>query len=398
MKQYFFYPQRETGGAGGGGAADKPILPPSFKDIEPKPGDPIYDPEKQQDPGFQPDKDKTPILDPNKPDTTKVEPIKEPAPEGKKYNEAGELIDDPDYKKPDANPVDDTADDVDPDEIKTFFEEVDKRTGLTIPVEYPEGVDPLTPEGIAIRELAVRQHAVDGWENKVKTNWPHAYAYFLHHMEGGSDEAFFKPERGMALPERASVEESAEIQTQIVKHDLITKGVDSEVADAHVASLIKKNLLKDNAIKIHETRVKERDEELKSIESRQADENKKVDAVIATMSKKIDAVTADLGFVIPEVDKTKVKEYIENNLTYSRQEGKFYVNQEINPDDMKAVMDALVFQFYKGDLTKLVQRKVLTKATQRLKTQADKTKTSHSAGDPTKKTDTSYVPFGELGT
>src|ERR1700761_82542 len=61
----------------------------------------------------------------------------EPPPAGKKYDTDGKtLIDDPNYK-PDEDKQEDEED---------FWAEVEKRTGVNIKVDYPEGVDPATVE------------------------------------------------------------------------------------------------------------------------------------------------------------------------------------------------------------------------------------------------------------
>jgi hypothetical protein len=320
---------------------------------------------------------------------------KDTPPEGKMYNEKGELVDDPNFKKEEGK-KDDKEEEPD-DTPEAFFTEVDKYTGLPVKVEYPEDVDPLSPQGVALREQAVRLDAIDQWEAKIKKEYPRAYSYFLHHMDGGSDAEFLDSNRGIALPDRTTVETSVDVQTSLVKQDLISKGIDPEVADAQVAVYIKNNQLKDKSLGVLDARTKAREEELKLIETRQQEANKRADAAIQSMTKKIEGLLPGLGFVVADADKQKVVDFIANNMAYSRADGKFYISQEVNPEDMKASLDALVFQYYKGDLSKVVTKKAKTQASQRLRMQADKTKAGTPTHQEDRKDQDGYIPLGALG-
>lgn len=385
--------------AGSGGAGP---VPPTITDIEPTIGF-----------KFTPVTDPTPIVDPNKKDPnepiqggdgSKKEPVLDPnapinkpvAPEGKIFNDKGEVVDDPNFKKvePDPNKPVDVVDEPTDEE---FWAEVNKRVGVPIDVKYPDGIDVLSAEGVAIREQAIRQQAEDIYDQRIRQNYPHAYAYFLHHMEGGSDATFFNAERGVSLPERTVVEGSADVQSTMIKNDLLAKGVDSEVADAQVAAYVKKNQLKDQSLKIYDRVSKEQADELANMERDRAESNKKVEAVISSMTTKIDKALPELGFVIPDADRKKVSDYIANNLQYNRSEGKFYVVQELNADDLKGHLEALTFQYYKGDLGKVVQKQVQTQAAQRLRKNAEKTKTNITGNNDTGKSVDTYVPLGSLG-
>jgi len=216
-------------------------------------------------------------------------------------------------------------------------------------------------------------------------------------MDGGSDEEFMNNERGMALPERVTVEGSVDVQTTIVKQDLLAKGVDPEVADAQIASDIKKGILKDKSLKVYDAVDKARKDELASIQQRKQEEQTKLDNVIKTMTTKVEKVLPDLGFVIPETEKKAFQDYFLNNMQYDRRDGTFHLVLPVKEEDLKTHMEAMFIQFKKADLSKIVQKKAQTVATQRLRVQADRSKTpvpnqSNNSSDGKK-----FVPLGEMG-
>ncbi len=387
MYHRFYY----DAGTGGGAAAP---LPPALKDMSPKPGAPVFpinpvlpEPIKDGDgkdklPDIN-DKDKLPAPDPNK--------TKDPAPEGKKYDDKGVLVDDPEYKAPDADPNTDEPDD------SNYWEEVEKHTGIPVKVEYPADMDILSPQAVAMREMAVRDQTRIQFEQSIKDKYPHAFAFMLHHMAGGSDADFFKPERGISLPDIATLDSSVDAQTAFVKADLLAKGVDPEVIEAQIAADIKNNKLKGKATALHTQKVAERADELREIEGRNAADNKKTDLAISAMVQRIEKTIPDLGFVIPEADKTKLGEYFQDNLIYDRPTGKFYLNKEVSGDDLKSVLEGLTFLYYGGNLDKVLQKKAASVAAQRLRKQADKSKDTRPSGQDGGKSGDGFVPFGQMG-
>lgn len=388
MYRRFIY---EAGAPGGGGG-----LPPALKDMQPQPGSQTF-PRSTPIPGVDPnepikaadpkpaditDKDKLPI--------PPVDP-KEPAPEGKKYNDKGEIVDDPDFKP--ADPVDPKADEDD----STYWADVEKHTGIPVEVEYPVGMDVLSPEGVAFREKAVRAQERNTFEQNLKNKYPHGYAFLLHHMAGGNDNDFFKPERGISLPELSTLEGSVDAQSAFVKADLIARGIEPEVADAQIAADIKNNKLKGKATALHNHKTTERTNELREIENSNAADNKRAEAAISSMIQRIDKTMPDLGFVIPDADKGKLSEYFQDNLIYDRQNQTFFLNREIKADELKSVLEGLTFLYYGGNLDKVIQKKAATVASQRLRRQADKSKTPLPNGQEPGKSSDTFVSFGQMG-
>lgn len=384
MKRFFF-----PDPPGGGG----PVLPPALSDLDPASFGhritPSVDPIKPiVDKDVIPPIDDPSKIDPNKP--------KEPAPEGKMYNDKGEIVDDPNYKKPidPANPEPEPELEI-PEEV-AFWETVEKLTGRPVKVEYPTGIDPISPEGVALRENAVRVDTEEAYDAKIKNKYPHAYAFMIHHMEGGSDADFFEQNGSVSLPERASVETSADLQVTFIKNDLMGK-VDPEVVQAHVDKLIKDNKLKDAALKVYDKIEVDQKKELENLERYQRVEKAKTDKAIADMTTTVGNALKNASFTIPEADLSKVSDFVTNNLQYDKASGQFYIVQPVSQAELATQLDMLIYNYYKGDLNKIIHKKAQTQATQRLRTQANKTQTNKvSTPDPLNNPG-GYIPLGSMG-
>lgn len=385
--------------AGGAGGGTEPL---SLSDIEKRIADKMSGKEPVVDPVVIPPiksgdgKDKLPDLT----DKDKI-------PEGKKLDADGKtLIDDPEYKKPDpvidpkapvVDPVVDDGDADDSDDPLAFWEDVNKRTGIPVKVEYPEGIDPISPEGVVLRETVVRDQAVAMWEDSLKERYPRAYAYMMHHMEGGSDAEFLNNERGVSLPDRVTVEGSIELQTNLYKNDLLNKGVDPDIVEAQLANTIKKNQLGEKALGIYDGILKDQQAELSRIEVRNKQAAEQFDKIVKTVSTKVEQSLPNLGFVVPEARKTDFLKYVDDHMQYDRGTGKTYLVLDFDPENPKTHLEAMAFQFLGGDLNKIVQQKVTTKASQRLRQQADKTKVRQPTSQQDDTGKDTFVPLSQMG-
>lgn len=258
---------------------------------------------------------------------------------------------------------------IDPDEPDTFFKEVEQITGASVAVEYPEGVDPLSPQGVALRDNAIRQSTFDEYDQFLRETDPRAYAFFLHRQRGG-DEAEFFSQQAPTLPDIDAFKASADMQTKMVKQDLMNKGVDEDIADATIAKYIKSNTLEDKALAVYKANETAQTTALanaeKLIEQERQEELKAIAGVKGLVSKSI--TTGELKFVIPATEHGEFQKFVESALRID--DGKFYAVNEVSMDNIKEVLEGLYFQYKKGNLSAIIQKQVQTKAVQRLRTNA----------------------------
>ncbi len=303
--------------------------------------------------------------------------------------------DEPEVTPKPEEPNDVVTDEPSPDEVTQvddFYKQVSQITGENVEVDFGE-TDPLSPEGVALRDKAIRQDAVQKFEDYLKTTDPRAYAYMLHREAGGNDDDFFA-QKTFVLPNRDEFELSIDAQTDILKRDLLGKGVPLDIVDASIAKYIKDNTLSEKAGAAYDTMWKAQEQQMQQIEQAQMEQRQQLESRIASVTNMISKGITEgaLNFIIPESKKVAFNDYIKQNLRYDS--GKFYVVNEVK-DDVKELLESQYFQFVKGDLSALIKKEAKTQTTQRLRTVVNKANNNSLKSDA-HNISKDYVPLGHL--
>lgn len=278
------------------------------------------------------------------------------------------------------------------DDEPDFWKAVEAITGREVPVEYGEA-DPTSPEGVALRDKALIDLAEKGMDEYYRKTNPRAYAYYLHTLEGGTDEEFFGT-LPPALPARAEFEQDIDIQSAILKQDLVARGVPEDIAQATIDKYIKDNLLTEKALKLYDTYHATEQAEIKRMEKAAEDQKKAFNAQVAELNTSItDAITKEMGFTVPVTKQPEFEKFVKDQIRYD--DGKFFLVQGIEKTSLSKTLEALYFQFVKGDLKSMISKAAKTQTVQnlRIKADADKKKNSGGEGAPTTP---KYVTFGEI--
>ena len=274
-----------------------------------------------------------------------------------------------------------------------FYDQVEKLTGEHFQIDFGN-TDPLSPEGVALREKAIIEDTAHKFEEYLKTSDPRSYAYFLHREAGGSDEDFFS-QKEFVLPVKDDLMHSTDMQIAMVKQDLKDKGIPDDIIDSTVDKYIKENKITEYASNIYDTRKHNQEYQLQYIEeqnkAQQEAFNKTVNSLYGAINKELAANT--LRFNVPEVQKTKFLNYVKDNLRYDN--GKFYVVSELG-DNLKDILESQYFQFVKGDISSLVKKEANKQTVQRLRNTVNKANTSTSGSENIKDTKNNYIPLGQL--
>jgi hypothetical protein len=147
--------------------------------------------------------------------------------DAKEKEEAAKKVDTTDKGK-------DTLGDEELEEDEAFWAEVDKlKGGEPLEVDFGD-VDPLSPEGIVIRDKAVQDDAIGKFEAYLKTTYPKSYALLAHEVAGGKVEEFFDTVGKEAeLPTVAQLENDPVLQERIFTQHLKSLGnSDKMIANA----------------------------------------------------------------------------------------------------------------------------------------------------------------------
>jgi len=303
------------------------------------------------------------------PDTDKPKPPTPEAPKNEKPKDGADKDKEEEETTDDAD-KDATEGDVpvEDEDAEKFFAEVAALRGDELDVEYGD-VDPMSPEGIVLRDAAVEANAVIQFEATLKAKYPDSYAYFLHTQAGGSREEFFgSGKRVDILPTEEEISASQQIQETMVLEDLKAKGT----SDKHAALIIKAAKEDDELEELAKEALKSKkaanDKYFQEIEAETAKAIAKQKEAILDMSKYVDNVVKEgkIGkLTIPASDQAAFANEFKKNIQISGNDFVYVV--KVTNDNIQELFEKEFFGFKKGNLKDLVAVEAKTQNVLRLK-------------------------------
>ncbi len=323
--------------------------------------------------------------------------------------ENGKVVKDPDYNpNAAAAGAEGDGDDGDgngagegDDDPLAFWTDVNKLHGREFQIEYPEGVDPISPEGAYHREKVIMQQAVNDFESYLQKADPRAYAYMLHRQAGGSDDDFFS-EKTVSLPEYNTFKESTDVQVSVYKSSLIQKGLDAESAQLLVDKAIKDGKLFDQADVAYKAIEKSHAQQLADIEAANQRAQETYTSSVNKLNQSLTVAVSEgkgLNIAIPDTEKPGFLEFVREKVEYDSRTGKFLLVQPIADEELNRQLESLYLLYKKGDLKSLIQREAQTQNVRRLKKVVDKSKQGQNSGGqaaPAGRQPGSFVALGDL--
>lgn len=307
---------------------------------------------------------------------------------GYKKDDTGKVVVDPDYKVPEIT---------EEEQVKEFFDRVAAITGDPIEIEYPEGVDPLSPEGIAHYTSVIREDAALAFEEYLQKKDPRAYAYMLHRAAGKPDDEFLSGNTGFVLPTQDDFDKSADLQAAVFKYNLKVQGLDDESIDVLVKKAIADNKLKEKADAAYKYIDEEQKKQLGNLTKETEDREKAADQAIAGFLGKIDkAISTELNFIVSEQDKPVFRQFVIDSLRYDEGTGSFSIVQKIPDDQLNTMLESLFFQHKKGNLKALVQKQAKTITAQNLRLKLNNVNGGPGSGKAGEKADENFIPLGDI--
>lgn len=305
--------------------------------------------------------------------------------EGYIKDKNGKIVIDPAYEKI-------------PDSPTAIFEAVEKLTGIKVEVAYPDGVDADTPEGLVIRDQAIRDQGAVQFENYIKQHKPRAYAYMLHLENGGTDDEFFEDGPGFTLPVKEDLDKSADLQASMYKYELIAlNGLDDASAQALVDMAVKDNKLKEKSEAAFTRIDKVQKQQITDIEKFNTQRKQQRDNAIGTITNTVaKAIAENMNFVVPDAERPAFQKFVLDNLRYDTDSNKFFLVQDFGTETLKETLEALFFQHKKGDLSKIITRQAKTKAAQGIRLRLKGTEGPGTSGGNANNTTVKHIPLGDL--
>lgn len=261
------------------------------------------------------------------------------------------------------------GDDANPpvDEDGSFWEDVDTLRGEALEVDFGD-VDPNTPEGALIYEKAVRMDEIAKFEQHLAESNPRAYAFLTHILDGGKEEDFFKLAGDPGtLPTETELENSVDIQKEIVTQDLKAKGVSDKVIAMTIKSAITDDELEEMSKDALKSAAQRRDDGIKAVEASAKQEATQRDGKIKEMNDYISGIvnTGKIdNIIIPEKDRATFAKEFASSIRIEN--GQFVSITPITQETVTQVFKEKFFSFKKGNITDLIERAAATANTKRL--------------------------------
>ena len=158
-------------------------------------------------------------------------------------------------------------------EVEQFFEQLSTEVGFNVndlEIDF-EGEDPLSPKGIHKVIDAIKDQEVNNFDAYLKSNYPDAYQHFLALQGGMSSEDYFKSREGGVelVPSEQQVSDSLELQKELIKEDLIAKGIKKEsIIAATLKDLEENDELLSEALEIRTSREESRNQRFQELEDK----------------------------------------------------------------------------------------------------------------------------------
>jgi hypothetical protein len=256
-------------------------------------------------------------------------------------------------------------------------------------IDY-KGYDPLSPEGIVEREVALEKFAIQGWENEIASKFPRGYQFLMHLSTGGKEEDFFKPENQDFKSIKLETTDKKGQET-VLRNALRAKGITPAIIEVSITGLKDGGNLYEaakaelEALQVIQTQQEEqRARQVQALKAKEdADINAFYDAAEASIKKGFDNVS------IPVAEQASFMKFLGNQIDYHN--GKLYKVKELNQKELAKELKVAYFEFKGGDLKGLVERKAKSEQALRIKGAI-----KHSIKPKSNAGGSGYLPLSQL--
>lgn len=329
---------------------------------------------KDQDESKDDQDDKPDLKDKKKTDKKKVE---EPKKSEKKVEKEKVEIEDKIALEDEKESEDDK---LDPEVATKFFEEVQKITGLEVEVDYKD-VDPLSPQGVALRDQAIKEVVLDDFLVEIEEKFPAVYRALKYANDGGDPAELFTQTKTRDYSKVELKDGDDALARQILTEYYQIRGVKSE---QKLAKLLESDedsttgLVGEAKGALEELKAdqeEERQEASKEQELRAEERRKKDRVVVAAIDEALESKQLGSFRLTDRTEAAEFRKFVIGNL--SRTADGYQLTSDLDEKNIARALQFQYFQFKNGDLSKIIQQKVGTEKARDLKLRLsqDQTKT-----------------------
>lgn len=269
------------------------------------------------------------------------------------------------------------------DDASEFFEEVSRITGNDVEVEYGD-TDPLSPQGVALRENAVRASAVDSVLAEIETKYPKVFKALQVAGAGGDVAELFKITAGKDYSKITINDEDEATARQVLSDYYRAKGFKNE---AKIAKFIEND--EDDVVglittargylkELQDEQVSEENKLLEAQKVKKAEENKRDSVLIARIDEVIQGGKLGDWKFASKQDSTEFRKFLDGKIRKIG-DGKYEFGLAIEPANMEKVLQYMFFVKNGGDLSKFIQIKARTENAKKLSLHMQKEEATNKA-------------------
>lgn len=255
------------------------------------------------------------------------------------------------------------------DESKLFFEKVSSITGVEFEVDYAD-VDPLSPQGIALRDKALIEKTVTDFVNKLAEEHPQVYQALEYANAGGNIQDLFTSEKDYSKITIA--EDNEEHAKQILTEYYQSRGITNE---ARIKRMIAAEMeSEEGIIEVARGALAElAQEQAEEQAAKVAQQQEQLQAQRQADSKFLGSVNELLksgqlsGFKIPsQAEATQFFDFLKKSIQRDGKGG-YLIVTPVDAAQLEKQLQTEYFRFKKGDLNKLIQVKAGTMQANKLR-------------------------------
>lgn len=280
--------------------------------------------------------------------------------------------------------------DEDPSE---FYKEVEKLTGQEVEVEYGD-VSPTSPQGVAIREKAVSETAVDNFLGYLEENHPAAFKALQHSYNGGDIADLYKVANTRDYSKVELKDDDKDLAKELIKEYYQSKGVKNpgkitrilELAEDSEEGVVAE--AKGILTELKDEQVKKEQEVLKAAETSKKEQQRRDQVFVSALDEVLESGKLDSFKLAGKAEASEFRQFVLKNVRKAK-DGGYEVATQLDPNNLEKVLQYQFFQFKKGDLSKLISIKAATENTKKLKFRIgeEKSKLKKTASDDRTKKD-----------
>lgn len=248
-----------------------------------------------------------------------------------------------------------------------FWEEVSKITGTELEVEYGD-IDPVSPQGAALREKAVAEKAINDFVARLEDEYPSVYQALQYAHAGGDVRELYQGDKDYS---KIVVNDDDEDHAKVLLAEYYSrKGFNDVRAKRMIAADAESEeglvgTAKAALAEMVQEQAEDRQAKLQAQQAAAQAQRQQDQKFLKSVNDLLAAGRLD-SFSIPKQETGQFLDFLKGSLQRD-EDGGYLIVTKVDPSQLEKQLQAEYFKFKKGDLSKLVQVKATTVATEKLR-------------------------------